>query len=127
MPGGIVEEERALFGVVEALGDVDGDALLALGREAVDQKGEVDVVTLRPVAAAVGLERGDLVVQQQVGVVQPPPAQGALAVGDAAAADETKQAPGFVPLQGCRTLVRGVLCADLMWSTLGSSLVRTRR
>ena len=36
----------------EAVGDVDGDALLALGLEAVDQQREIDVVAGRAVLAA---------------------------------------------------------------------------
>ena len=36
------DDELALVGGEEAVGDVDGDALLALGRQAVDQQREVD-------------------------------------------------------------------------------------
>ena len=43
------DDERALRGGEEAVGDVDGDALLALGLEPVDQQREIDVVAGRAV------------------------------------------------------------------------------
>ena len=39
--------------------DVDRDALLALGREAVEQQREVELAVDRAVATRVGLERGE--------------------------------------------------------------------
>ena len=42
--GRVGDDELALRRGEEAVGDVDGDALLALGLEAVDQQREVDVV-----------------------------------------------------------------------------------
>ena len=41
------DDELALVGREEAVGDVDGDALLALGREAVDEQREVELAALR--------------------------------------------------------------------------------
>ena len=38
------DDEFALVGGEEAIGDVDGDALLALGLQPVDQQREIDVV-----------------------------------------------------------------------------------
>ena len=42
------DDELALLGREEAVGDVDGDALLALGGEAVDQQREVDLLPCVP-------------------------------------------------------------------------------
>jgi hypothetical protein len=86
------DDEFALFGREEAIGHVDGDALLALGGQAVDQKGEIDVAPLRADAAAVGLQRRHLILEDHLGVVQQPADQGGLAVVDAAAGDEAQQA-----------------------------------
>ena len=43
----IRDDEFALLGVEEAVGDVNGDALLTLGGEAVDQQREIDFLALR--------------------------------------------------------------------------------
>ena len=51
---GVGDDELALLGREEAIGHIDGDALLALGGEAVDQQREVDVLALRADALAVG-------------------------------------------------------------------------
>jgi hypothetical protein len=40
------DDELALLGGEEAVGDVDGDALFAFGCEAVDEQGEIDVLAL---------------------------------------------------------------------------------
>ena len=97
--GAVGDDELALVGAEEAVGDIDGDALLALGGEAVDQQREIDLAVLGAVPAAVRLERGHLVVEQQLGVVQQAPDQRALAVVHAAARDEAQQALGLMLLQ----------------------------
>ena len=51
--GGVGDDELALVGGEEAVGDVDGDALLALGGEAVDQQGEIDLVAAAAVAGGI--------------------------------------------------------------------------
>ena len=48
----------------EAIGDVDGDALLALGLQPVEQQGEVELVLGRAEAPRIVAQRGDLVVMQ---------------------------------------------------------------
>ena len=93
------DDELAPLGAEEAVGDIDRDALLALGGETVEQQRVVDRVALGAVAAAVGRERGQLVVEQALGVVQQAADQRALAVVDAAAGDEAQQALGLVLLQ----------------------------
>ena len=74
-----------------AVGDVDGDALLALGRQPVDQQREVESLALRAVPPAVGLQRRELVVEDLPRLVQQPADQRRLAVVDAAAGDEAQQ------------------------------------
>ena len=44
VPGRIGDDEGAARGREKAIGDVDGDALLALGLEPVDQQREIDIV-----------------------------------------------------------------------------------
>ena len=44
--GRVGNDELALFGREEAVGDIDGDALLALGRQAIDQQRKVQVIAL---------------------------------------------------------------------------------
>ena len=75
-----------------AVRDVDRDALLALGREPVEQQREVELAVDRAVAPRVGLERRELVVEDQPGLEQQAPDQRGLAVVDRAARDEAQQA-----------------------------------
>jgi len=91
MPGRIGDDELARLAREIAVGDVDGDALLALGRETIDEQREVDRRPLRAVLPAVGLERRELVVEDLPRLVQQPADQGRLAVVDAAAGEEAQQ------------------------------------
>ena len=91
MAGRVGDDELALVGGEEAVGDVDGDALFALGRQAVDQQRKVDVLALGADALAVGLERRQLVLEDHLRVVQQPADERRLAVVDAAAGDEAQQ------------------------------------
>ena len=74
-----------------AIRHVDGDALLALGLQAVDQQGQVRHFAGGAPAAAVGGDRRELVVEYLARVVQQAADQRALAVVDRAAGDETQQ------------------------------------
>ena len=91
VPRRVGDDELALLAGEEAVGDVDGDALLALGREPVDQQREVDAFALRAMLLAVRFQRGKLVVEDLLGVVEQPPDQGRLAVVHAAAGDEAQK------------------------------------
>jgi len=62
-----------------AVGDVDRDALLPFGPQAVGEQGEVGVV-LAPGPAG-PLDRSELILKDRLGVVQQAPDQGALAIG----------------------------------------------
>jgi hypothetical protein len=73
------------------VGDVDRDALLALGRQAVEQQRVVDLAVARAGPLGVGLERGELVLEDQLRLPQQAADQRALAVVDATAGDEAEQ------------------------------------
>ena len=103
--GGVGDDELAVLGGEEPVGDVDGDALLALGRQAVEQQREVEVAALRADLGRVGLERGEVVLEHEMGLVEQAPDEGALAVVDAAARDEPQQA---------LVLVRGEVRLDVV-------------
>jgi hypothetical protein len=90
--GGIGDDEAALVGGEIAVGDVDGDPLLAFGGEPVDQQGEIDAVAVGAVAAGIRLEGGELILEQALGIEQQPPDQRRLAVVDAAAGQKAQQA-----------------------------------
>ena len=72
VPGRVGHDELALVGSEEAVRYVDCDALLALGLEAVEQQREIDVLALRAVLDRVLLQGGQLVLEDQLGVVQQP-------------------------------------------------------
>ncbi len=99
MPGAVGDDELASVGIEIAVGHVDGDALLALGGQAVQQQRIVDRPAAGTVALAVGAKRRQLVVEQPLAVVQQASDQGALAIVDAAAGDEAQQRLVFVLLQ----------------------------
>jgi hypothetical protein len=83
----IGDDELALRGREVAIGDVDRDALLALGLEAVGEKREVD----RLVAAGARFERVELVGEDRAAVEQQPADQRALAVVDRAGGQEPQR------------------------------------
>ncbi len=99
MPGRVGDDELALVGREEAVGDVDRDALLALGGEAIDEQREVELAALRADLLRVGLERRELVLEDHLRVVEQPADQRGLAVVDAAAGDEAQQALVLVLVQ----------------------------
>ena len=63
--GRVGDDERAPGGREIAIGDVDGDALLALGGEAVDQQREIEIVALRAVLFGIALERRDQIIEHE--------------------------------------------------------------
>ena len=97
--GGVGDDELAPVRGEEAVGNIDGDPLLPLGREPVDEQGEVDLLALRSKALRIGLERRELVLEDELGVVQEPPDQRALAVVDTAAGQEPQRALGCLVAQ----------------------------
>src|SRR5690606_823859 len=84
-------DELALVGGEEAVGDVDGDALLALGGEAIDQQREIDALVADGAVTALLAQRGELVVEDQLAVVEQPADQGGLAIIDRTAGEKAQQ------------------------------------
>jgi hypothetical protein len=78
------EDERAPRRGEVAVGDVDGDALLALGAQAVGQTAEVEL-------AVAPAEVVELVGEDRLGIVQQAPDQGRLAVVDRAGGGQPQQ------------------------------------
>ena len=74
------DDELAVRGGEVAVGHVDGDALLALGPQAVGEQGQVGVLVATVAAGA--LDRLELVLEDGLGVVEQAPDQRALAVVD---------------------------------------------
>ncbi|MCY1228785.1 hypothetical protein D9M72_411190 [compost metagenome] len=99
VPRRVGDDELALVGGKEAVGHVDGDALFALGGQAVHQQGEVEVFALRAHLLRVGFELRQLVLEQHLRLIQQPADQRALAVVDAAAGDEAQQALALLGTQ----------------------------
>ena len=92
-------DELALVGGEIPVRDVDRDALLALGRQAVDQQREVELVAARAHLLGVGRQRRELILEDHLGLVQQPADQRRLAVIHAAAGDEAQQALALVRAQ----------------------------
>jgi hypothetical protein len=99
VPRRVGDDELAPVGREEAVGHVDRDALLPLGRQTVDQQREVEIAALRADLLRVGFERRQLVFEQHLRFVQQAADQRALAVVHAAAGDEAQQALVLVLLQ----------------------------
>ncbi len=70
MAGSVGDDELALVRGEKAVGDVNRDALLALGGEAIDQQRQVNLVTLCTSRLRIALDRRELVVVDQFRVVQ---------------------------------------------------------
>jgi hypothetical protein len=87
--GRVGDDERPCRGGEVAVGDIDRDALLALGAQPVGQQREVEL----PAAAAPRglLDLLELVGQDRLGVVEQAPDQGRLAVVDRPGRGETQQ------------------------------------
>ena len=93
------DDELAPVGGEEAIRNVDGDALLTFGGQAVDEQREIEIAALRADFFRVGFERLELVFEDELRLVQQPADQRGLAVIDAAAGDEPQQALVLVRLQ----------------------------
>ncbi len=92
MPGAVGNDELAVRGRGVAVGDVDRDALLPLGPEAVGDEGEVDLA--QATALRGGLDGGQLVVEELAGVEQQSADEGALAVVDRPDRGESQKVHG---------------------------------
>ena len=99
VPGGVGDDELAPLGGEVSVGDVDGDALLALREQPVDEKAVVDLAARRALLGGVPLERVELVLEDHVRVVEQPPDERALAVVDAPGGEEAQDLLPLVPRQ----------------------------
>ncbi len=97
MAGRVGDDERPPRRGEIAVGDVDGDALLALGLQPVEQQREIDVGAGGAVLLGVAFERGEMVVEDEVLFVQQPADQRRLAVVDRASG---KQPDERSPVRG---------------------------
>ena len=87
----IGDDELAPGGGEIAIGDIDGNPLLTLRLQAIDQQRQVDLVAGGPAPEAVSLHGRQLIFVDQLGIVQQTTDQRALAVIDAAAGEKTQQ------------------------------------
>ena len=99
MPRGVGNDELAPVSGEKTVGHVDGDALFALGGQAVHQQGEVQFATLGADFFRVGLQRFHLVFEEHFRIVEQAPDQGALAIVHTAAGQEAQQALVLVGLE----------------------------
>ena len=90
MAGAVRHDEFALFGVEEAIGNVNRDALLALGGEAIDQQREVDLLPLRARFLAVSRQRIELIFKDHLAVIEQAPDQRRFAIVHRPAGDEAQ-------------------------------------
>ena len=90
MAGRIGHDELALFGVEEAIGHVDRDALFALGGQTIDQQGEIDPLTLRADLFRIGFQRGQLIFKDHLGIIEQAPDQRRFAIVHRPAGDEAQ-------------------------------------
>ena len=88
----IGDDILALLAREIAVGDVDRDALLALGGQAVEQQREIELAVDGAGAPGVGLQRRLRGLEDQPRLVEQAPDQRRLAVVDGAAGDEPQQA-----------------------------------
>ena len=88
------QDEAAARSFEIAVGDVDGDALVALGGQAVDQQRVVDAALDRAEAAGVAFQHRHHVVGDGAAFEQQAADQGGLAVVDAAAGQHAQQGFG---------------------------------
>ena len=93
---GVGYDELALVGREIAVGHVDGDALFALGFEAVEQEGVVDVFAGVAHALAVAFEGGELVFVDFFAVEEQTADERRLSVVHAACREEAQQVFLFV-------------------------------
>ena len=99
VPRRVGDDEFALAGGKVAVRHVNGDALLALGLQAVHQQRQIDAVALRAGGFAVAAQGGELILVDHLRVVQQAADQGALAVVHAAAGEELQNLLALVPRQ----------------------------
>ncbi len=94
VPWGVGQDEAAARRLEEAICDVDGDALIALGRQTIDQQRIIDAALHRAEAFAVTIQRRHHVIGDGAAFEQQPSDQRGLAVIDRAAGQYAQQGVG---------------------------------
>ena len=91
--GRVGDDELALVGREITVGDIDGDALLALGLEAVGQEREIHLSghAGRAELGAIALHGGKLILVDHLGIVQEPTDERGFSIVDGAARQKAKQ------------------------------------
>ena len=89
--GRVGDDERTPRRGEIAVGDVDGDALFALGLEAVDEQREIDLLPDRAVLLRITFERGELILEDQLLLVEQAADQRRLAVVDGATGEQAQR------------------------------------
>ena len=95
----VCHDELALIGREEAVGHINGDALLALCGQTIDQQREIQLAALRADFLGVRDQCFHLILEEHLGLIQQAPDQRALTVIHAAAGDEAQKAFLLVCLQ----------------------------
>jgi len=99
MSGRIGHDEFSPVRGEKAIGNIDGNALLALSRQAVHQKRQVQIIALRSDFLGINFERGELILEDHFGFIEQTPDERALAVVHAAAGHEPQQTLVLVGLK----------------------------
>ncbi len=91
MPRRVGHDEHTAVGGEESVRDVDRDALLALGLEAVDEQGQIELITRGAELPGILHKREELILRNQPRVIQQPSDERRLAVIDRAAGENPQQ------------------------------------
>ena len=91
MARGIRDDKLAMIRAEKTVGHIDGNALFALGGEAVYQQGKINIAALRAQLFGIFEQGGDLILKHQLGFIQHAPNQGAFAVVHAAAGNKAQE------------------------------------
>ena len=93
------DDEFAPLRREETIGHIDGDALLPLGGESVEEQRVIEVLSLRTDSLGIRLEGRQLILEDRLGVEQQPADERRLAVIDAAAGDEPQERLSTVTIE----------------------------
>ena len=88
---GVGDNECAPSGREISIGDVDGDALFALGLQPIEQQGKIDLRSAGAVFAGIALKRSEMVLENEVLLVEQPAKQSGFAIVDRSAGEEPQR------------------------------------
>ena len=94
--GRVGDDEFAPIRRKESISNVDRDPLLALGLEPIHQKSKVNVAAGRAVFSRILLQRGQMILEQQLGIVEQAPDKRGLAVVHAPACQKAQKRLSFL-------------------------------